>query len=142
MCAVRPEDRLDLDSRERASGEPATDVEMRIPENVAGALAYVTFVPSILFLLMEPYNRNFFVRFHCLQNLFLWVAGVVICIAFWLVAAVMLLIPFIRILVFPVGVLLILAAITLWLLLVVKAHQGVVFSLPIVGDLAETQAGA
>jgi uncharacterized membrane protein len=63
-------------------------------------------------------------------------------IGFWIVADVMLLIPFIRILVFPLGMLLALAAIALWGLLVVKAYQGIVFKLPIIGDRAERQTEA
>jgi uncharacterized membrane protein len=115
---------------------------MPIPENVAGALVYVTFIPAILFLLIEPYKRSFFVRFHCFQLLFLCVAVAAMGIGFWIVADVMLLIPFIRILVFPLGMLLALAAIALWGLLVVKAYQGIVFKLPIIGDRAERQTEA
>ena len=29
-----------------------------LAENVAGMLAYVTFIPAIIFLLLEPYSRN------------------------------------------------------------------------------------
>jgi uncharacterized membrane protein len=142
MRAIPPEDDSDLTSLGRTSGGPAADPAMPIPENVAGALAYLTFVPPILFLLVGPYNRNFFVRFHSLQNLLLWAAGVIICIAFWIVAAVVLFVPFIRILVVPFVALLLLAAITLWLLLVIKAYQGVAFKLPIIGDMAENWANA
>ena len=33
-------------------------------------LAYFTIIPAIIFLLIEPYNRNRFVRFHSFQCLF------------------------------------------------------------------------
>ncbi len=35
-----------------------------LTDNVAGMLAYITIIPAILFLVMEPYNRNRFIRFH------------------------------------------------------------------------------
>ena len=45
-----------------------------LTDNVAGALAYVTFIPAIIFLVMEPYNKNRFVRFHSFQSLFFTLA--------------------------------------------------------------------
>src|SRR6476619_3690983 len=43
-------------------------------DNVAGMLAYITIIPAIIFLVMEPYNRNKFIRFHAFQCVFLTVA--------------------------------------------------------------------
>src|ERR1700726_518977 len=34
-----------------------------LTQTVAGALAYVTIIPAILFLVIEPYNKDRFVRF-------------------------------------------------------------------------------
>src|SRR3954452_9966484 len=42
-----------------------------LSDNAAGAIAYVTIIPAIIFLLVEPYNRKRFVRFHAFQCLFL-----------------------------------------------------------------------
>ena len=112
-------------------------------ENVAGMLAYFTIIPAIIFLLIEPYNRNRFVRFHSFQCLFTAVAldrrryraGIVSSILHfmpvigWIFAAIL----------WPLYGLAILA---LWLLLVIKAYQHEMFKLPFVGDLAEKQAGA
>jgi uncharacterized membrane protein len=39
-------------------------------DNVAGMLAYITIIPAIVFLVMEPYNRNRFIRFHSWQSIF------------------------------------------------------------------------
>jgi uncharacterized membrane protein len=112
-----------------------------LPENIAGAVAYITIVPAIVFLLLEPFKRNLFVRFHAFQHLFLWVAGFVIAIAAGILAALLQLIPFMRVLVFPLGGLIGLAWFFLWVLLVVKAYQHEFFKLPIIGDLAEQRAG-
>ena len=42
-----------------ATSAPSTG----LTDNVAGLLAYVTIIPAIIFLVIEPYNRNRFVRF-------------------------------------------------------------------------------
>jgi uncharacterized membrane protein len=125
-----------------ASGFGPPGDELPIPENLAGVVAYVTIFPAIVFLLLEPFNRNLFVRFHAFQHLFLWVAGFAIAIAAGVLGAVLQLIPFMRVLVFPLAGLISLAWFFLWVLLVVKAYQHEFFKLPIIGDLAEQQAGA
>ncbi len=106
-----------------------------LSENAAGALAYVTIIPSILFLVMEPYNRSPFVKFHCWQNIFLCIG----CIAVWLVAMVMVFIPFLGL---AIDAILWLGIIVLWVICVVKASQGQKFVIPIIGPLAEKQANA
>ena len=104
-------------------------------ENVAGMLAYFTIIPAIIFLLIEPYNRNRFVRFHAFQCLFTAVALIVLQIVFSIFSHI------IPVLMFGVWGLLGLAELALWILLVVKAYQHEMFKLPFVGDLAEKQAG-
>lgn len=106
-----------------------------IAENVAGMLAYFTIIPAIIFLLIEPYNRNRFVRFHSFQCLFTCAALIVLQIVLSLLSHI------IPVLVFGVWGLLGLAELVLWILLVVKAYQHEMFKLPIVGDLAEQRAG-
>ncbi len=115
---------------------PAASAAAPIAENVAGMLAYFTIIPAIIFLLIEPYNRDRFVRFHSFQCLFTAAALIVlhICLSFLSYA-----LPLIM---FPIWGLLGLAEFALWILLVVKAYQHQMFKLPIVGDLAEKQAGA
>ena len=113
-----------------------------LPERIAGALAYVTLIPPAVFLLVDPYKRNFFVRFHSIQHLLLWGCGIAAGIAFWIVATVLLWIPYLGVLVFPLGALLVLAGFVLWLLLLIKAWQGEVFKLPFIGAIAEKQAAA
>ena len=99
-------------------------------------LAYFTIIPAIVFLLIEPYNRNRFVRFHSFQCLFTAAALIVlhICLSFISYALPLLMLPILGLL----G----LAELALWLLLVIKAYQHEMFKLPIVGDLAEKQANA
>jgi uncharacterized membrane protein len=107
-----------------------------LTENVAGALAYVTIIPPIIFLLVEPYNRNRFVRFHSFQSIFFHVAWLILWVALGIFGHIPLL-GWASILLWPlVG----LAGFILWLILVFKAYQGQRFKLPFIGDMAEQQA--
>ena len=111
------------------------------PENIAGALAYVTIIPPIIFLLVDPYRRNRFVRFHSLQCLFLWLALFLLGAILRLAGVVLSIIPVLgHLLVFLISMVIGLAAFVIWLVLVIKALQGEEFKLPVVGDLAERQA--
>jgi uncharacterized membrane protein len=107
-------------------------------DNVAGMLAYVTIIPAIIFLVMEPYNKNRFVRFHSFQNIFFAIAWTVLWIALNIVAHI----PFfgwLTILVWPlVG----LVGLIIWIMLLLKANQGQMWKLPVIGDMAEKQANA
>src|SRR5260370_24453319 len=50
-------------------------------ENVASALCYaVGFITGILFLVIEPYNKNRNIRFHAWQSIFFSVAYAIISI--------------------------------------------------------------
>ena len=52
-----------------------------LTDNAAGALAYVTIVPAIVFLVMPPYNTSSYVRFHAWQSIFLNIAAIIFYIA-------------------------------------------------------------
>lgn len=98
---------------------------------VAGLLAYL-FVPAIVFLLIEPYNKDKTIRFHSFQGLFLGLTS----IAGQIVLSVIPIIGWIIIPFFTLGVF------VLAIVCAVKAYQGSKFKLPILGDLAEKQANA
>jgi len=112
-------------------------VELPIPENVAAVVAYMTPVPAIVFLYLEPFRRNMFVRFHSFQHVCVWVAGLGFAIASIILWTGLQMIPFMRVLVFPFVGLISLAWFFLWLLLVVKAYHHEWFKLPLIGDFAE-----
>jgi uncharacterized membrane protein len=113
-----------------------------LPENVAGALSYLTFLPAILFLTLDPYRKNRFVRFHSVQCLLLWAATILFAIALKLASVVLFIVPVLGpLLVLLVSTVIVLAALVIWLVLVVKAFQGVMFKLPKLGDFAARQAG-
>jgi uncharacterized membrane protein len=77
------------------------------------------------------------VRFHAFQHLFLFAVGVASAVAAFLLSMLLQLIPFMRVLIFPLAGLLGLAWFFLWLLLMTKAYQHEMFKLPWIGDLAE-----
>ena len=107
------------------------------PENIAGALAYFSFVPAIVFLLLDPYRKNKFVRFHAVQCLAVWLAGLVAALALRILGMAVFLIPILGpLLVVIVDVAVILAALLLWLVLIIKALQGEMFGLPWLGTVA------
>lgn len=108
-----------------------------LSDNAAGGLAYVTFIPAIVFLIVEPFNKNSYVRFHSWQSIFLSVAW----IAIDLVLSVFVhLIPGFIVLSLFLFPLVALAFFIVWVVVVIKAFNGDRFKLPIIGALAEQQA--
>ena len=101
-----------------------------LSNNTAAALAYVTIIPAIIFLVMEPYNKVAFIRFHAFQCIGLTIAAVVV----HLIAA---LIPIIGWVLSPF---IALAFLAIWLFTILKASKGEWFKLPIIGPFAEKQA--
>jgi uncharacterized membrane protein len=108
-----------------------------LADNVAGMLAYFTIIPAIIFLVLEPYNRNRFVRFHAWQSIFFNVAWWVLWIGLRIVAHI----PFLGFLTVLVWPLIGLGGFIVWIILVMKANQGQTFKLPVIGDLAQQQVG-
>ena len=124
--------------RAKASTVAAPATGGAMADNVAGMLAYITIVPAIVFLVMEPYSKNRFVRFHAFQNIFFCVALIALSIALSIVAMIPVL-GWITLLLWPfVG----LGGLIVWIVLLLKANQGQMWKLPVIGDLAEKQANA
>jgi len=134
-----PEKRGTESAMEGPISESRADGKVGIlPENIAGALAYLTFVPAVVFLFVDPFRRNRFVRFHALQCLLCWVAGIALIIGLKLAGDLVFLIPTAG----PLFVTIIdgvaaLATVFVWLVLLVKAMQGERFRLPVLGNFAE-----
>ncbi len=109
-----------------------------LTDNVAGMLAYITIIPAIIFLVMEPYNKSRFIRFHSFQCLFFAAAVFILHVGLSIFAFV----PFLALVTFPLHLLVSLGAFILWIVLLLKANQGQMYKLPIIGDMAEKQANA
>jgi uncharacterized membrane protein len=115
-----------------------------IPENIAALLSYVLgWITGLIFLLID---KRPFVRFHAAQSLVVFlglhilraVLGVIFGVGWWfggfagwqvsiIGAVVVNLISFV--------------ALVLWIVLMVKAFQGVRFKLPLAGEIAESLGG-
>src|ERR1700731_2926060 len=125
------------------AAQPVAVAAGGMTDNVAGMLAYVTFIPAIIFLVVEPYNKSRFVRFHAFQNIFLHVAGLVLWIALFILSAVLAFIPILGHLVaFLLWMVLSVGLLVVWIMLLIKANQGQMWKLPVIGDMAEKQANA
>src|SRR5277367_6244971 len=122
--------------------QPAVAAGSGLSDTAAAALAYVTIIPAIIFLVMEPYNRKPFIKFHSFQSIGLAVAW----IAVWVVVSVMHIalhfIPLIGILFLFVNLLVCVAFLALWLIAIIKASKGEWYKLPIIGDFAMKQANS
>lgn len=124
-----------------AAVQPTSSTGMT--DNVAGALAYL-FAPfgGILFLVLEPYNKHPFVRFHAFQSIFFGVAAIAFRIA--LVMVVGMLFAFggaLFSLMWGLIWIVQLGLFGVWILVVYKAYNKEEYKLPIIGDLAAKQAG-
>ncbi|MGA3162519.1 MAG: hypothetical protein ABSC77_15040 [Terracidiphilus sp.] len=116
---------------------PENATQSGLSDNAASGLAYITFIPAIIFLATAPYNQKRLVRFHSWQSIFMCVAWIVIDIALRIVGRI----PFIG---WPLLFLLPLVGLgffILWLIVMIKAFNGQMFKIPVIGDFADKQAG-
>jgi uncharacterized membrane protein len=110
---------------------PEETVQSGLSETAAGALAYITIIPAIIFLVVEPYNRNPFIKFHAWQSIFLGICGFAL--------GIIGIIPILGWIILLLGMLALFVA---WIMCVMKALKGEKFKLPFIGDLAEKQANS
>ena len=113
-------------------------------DNVASLLCYlVGFITGILFLVMEPYNKNRAIRFHAFQSIFLNVAWVAVYIVLGILTTALLTVSLSMFAVIGLLHLVInLAFLALWIYMMVSAYQGKQVELPVIGPLARKQAGS
>lgn len=111
------------------SSTAQVNIDGGLSDSAAGALAYITIIPAILFLIIEPYSKRPFVRFHAFQCI-----GLAVC-AFAL--GVIMIIP---ILGWIVGIVGDLTLLVFWILCIVKASQGQRYKVPVIGNYVENMA--
>ncbi len=104
-----------------------------ISDNAAGAIAYITFIPAIVFLMIPPYNASPYVRFHSWQSIFLCVAAFLVNIV---LDMLMLLTLFLAPFAWLAKIVMVLWMV-LWLVCVIQALNGKRYKLPFLGDIAE-----
>jgi uncharacterized membrane protein len=93
--------------------------------------------------LIEPYSKNRTIRFHAFQSIFFWLAWIAISIALSIVFGILAMaLPFgVRTLLYLVLRLIHLVLLGGLIFMAVKAYQRQRFVLPVIGPLAEKQAG-
>jgi uncharacterized membrane protein len=109
-----------------------------LSDSAACGLAYITFIPAIIFLATDPYKQSANVRFHSWQSIFLTLAYIVVRIGLMILGHI----PFLFLLLIPVMMLIGLAFFVLWLIVMIKAFNGQRFKIPVIGDFAEKQANS
>jgi uncharacterized membrane protein len=103
-------------------------------DNVASALCYLLgLVTGIIFLVMAPYNKNPVIRFHAFQSIFLNV----VCI----VASIVLNMVLVMLHLWALTPLVSLAILVTFIFMLVMAYQGKTIVLPVIGPIAQQQAG-
>ena len=119
---------------------PTSAAPAGLADNAACALCYaVGFITGILFLVLAPYNQNRNIRFHAFQSIFYSVACIALGFVFGFIAIMS---GGWTLFLLPVFWLIRIGMFVLWLVLLIKAYQNQKLVLPIIGPLAEQQAGS
>jgi uncharacterized membrane protein len=122
-------------------GYVAAPASSGLSDSSAGAIAYITFIPAVIFLVLEPYKDKPFVKFHSIQSIGLTLAWIVIEIVLGVLGVALAFVPglhFLGLLLYPIAGL---GIFIVWLLCILKASQGGSFKLPVIGDFAAKQSG-
>jgi uncharacterized membrane protein len=112
--------------------------------NVVGALTYLAgFITGIIFLMLDPYKSNSFVRFHAFQSIFFNVAWIAFWVVWMIVSAVLtpLTAGIFGLIALPLMLMFTVAGFGIWIFLMYQAYQQRLFKLPIVGKFAAEHAG-
>ncbi len=120
-------------TRQQSVRPPARDPFAGVSSRKASVLCYIPFVgwlAAIVVLASSRFRENRIVRFHAFQGLYLFVGWLLIEWAFkW-----MLLGPARHI---PVVPMLQMGMMAVWIFMIIRTSQDQVYSLPIIGELAE-----
>ncbi|MBN1643612.1 MAG: DUF4870 domain-containing protein [Dehalococcoidales bacterium] len=109
--------------------ESSGKTSMGLDQNVAGLLCYALWwITGVVFLVMEKDNK--FVRFHAWQS-------IIVTLAFTIIGTVLNILPFVG---FVLGPIFWAFTVIIWIILMLKAYQGIMFKLPVAGDIAEKQS--
>jgi uncharacterized membrane protein len=111
--------------------------------NIAGVLTYVLgFITGIIFLVIDPYKNDKFVRFHAFQSI-LFSAVLIAFSIFWAILTAMLFTISLGQLWYLMSTVWLLVRLLFflgWLFLMFKAYNNERFMLPVIGPIAAKQA--
>ena len=108
------------------SAPAAAPAATGLSDNAAAAIAYITIIPAIIFLVIEPYNKKPFVKYNCFQCIALSVI--------WFALHFIVVIPILGIILALLGDL---CLFVVWILCIVKASQGTLFKLPVLSGFID-----
>jgi uncharacterized membrane protein len=137
---IYEEEKARIEAREQLEGGKQTAEGKTgttgMDQNVAGLLCYLAgWLTGLIFLLVEKENK--FVRFHAMQSIAIF-GGLSVA---WVVFFILAFIPWIGILFLILWIIILICVFILWIILMVKAYQGQIFKVPIVGQFAAKQVG-
>ena len=114
-----------------------------LASNLVAALAYLLgFITGIVFLVVEPYKKDRFVRFHAMQSILFSAACVVFSIAWRIVWGILFAISgYLALLALPLRLLISVGLFLYWLFLMYQAYSRREYRIPFVGAMAAKQVG-
>ena len=118
----------------QAAGRPGIDFAAGFTPRSASILCYIPWVgwiAAIVVLASNTFRHNRTVRFHAFQSLYLFVAWLIVQ---WVFTPLSFLARGPH---FPITGILQLAILALWIFMIVKTSQEEMYSLPVIGELAE-----
>jgi uncharacterized membrane protein len=121
---------------------PTPAASSGLSDNLVAALAYITVIPAIIFLILDPYNKIPLVRFHSFQSIGLWIVSILLNAVLRLGHDILHIIPLTGLLFGILNLAIALILFIAWLVAILKAFNGEWYKLPFIGDFAEKQARA
>jgi uncharacterized membrane protein len=118
-------------------------VNSGLASNLAGALAYVLgLITGIVFLVLEPYKHDRFVRFHAMQSILFCMAAIAFSVAWHILVSIMISISgWTAVVLVPIGLVISLGFFAFWLFLMFQAYTQREFRIPVIGAIAAKQVG-
>ena len=115
-----------------------------LTSNLAGALAYALgLITGILFLVLEPYKHDRFVRFHAMQSVIFSAACIVFSIGWMILVGILANISaWIALATLPIRMLISMGFFGLWIFVIYQAYNQREYHIPFIGGIAAKQAGA
>ena len=125
-------------------GAGPTAATAGMSDNAAGALCYLLgLITGIVFLVLAPYNQNRNIRFHAFQSIFLHIAFIILWIVLTILSTALFTVPVVGALIsILLHMVVWLGGLILWLFMMFKTYNGQKIVLPMIGPMAEKQAGA
>jgi uncharacterized membrane protein len=124
-----------------AEGAPSA-TSSGLSSGQAAACAYLLGpITGVIFLMIDPYKQDRFVRFHAMQSIVYSIACIAFSIAWSIVVGILVHFSgWIALLMFPIRILISLGMFFLWLFAMYQAFNNRQFSIPVLGSIAAQQA--